>query len=67
MESLRSSHPHPQVLHLILIVYGEVEKGEVSTLGEMSTMDEVNNISENPSLMRISLDKKSQRRAHFNR
>ena len=33
MESLRSSHPHPQVLHLILIVYGEVSSGEVSTLG----------------------------------
>ena len=28
MESLRSSHPHPQVLHLILIVYGEVSSGE---------------------------------------
>ena len=41
IESLRlfHPHPHPQVLHLILIVYGEVEKGEV------------NSISGNPSLM----------------
>ena len=53
MESLRSSHPHPQVLHLILIVYDEVEKGEVSTMDEVSTLDEVNTMDEVSTLDKL--------------